>query len=164
MILESLKELLMKYKVIHQVGDNNFEKVKIAIDVILKDDPNKEDYIFFGSADFRDYFEKADLCITRAGSTLFEISSWGIPSVIIPIAVSNNNHQLLNAYTFEKSGCSIVLEEVNLRKNILLSMIDSILSDRDRYESMRTNNINSFKPGAAEIIAKEIVKIGLSHN
>ena len=163
-ILESLKDLLTRYKVIHQVGDNNFEKVKIASDVILKDDLNKGDYTFFGSGDLRNYFENADLCITRAGSTLFEISSWGIPSIIIPIAVSNNNHQLLNAYTFEKAGCSIVLEESNLRKNILLSMIDSVLSDRVRFETMRTNNINNFKSGGADIIAKEIVKIGLSHN
>lgn len=163
-ILESLKDLLVKYKVAHQVGENNLEKIKIASEVILKDDPNKADYIYFGSADLRKYFEESDLCITRAGSTLFEISSWGIPSIIIPIAISNNNHQLLNAYTFEKVGCSIVLEESNLRKNILLSMIDSILSDKERYESMRTNNINSFKSGASELIAKEIVKIGLSHN
>lgn len=164
MILESLKDLLVKYKVVHQVGENNFEKIKIATEVILKGDPNKADYIYFGSADLRNYFENADLCITRAGSTLFEISSWGIPSIIIPIAVSNNNHQLLNAYTFEKAGCSIVLEESNLRKNILLSMIDSVVSDRVRYETMRTNNINNFKSGGADIIAREIVKIGLSHN
>lgn len=163
-ILESLKDLVLKYKIIHQVGENNFEKIKIASDIILKDDPNKTNYTFFGSSDLRKYFEISDICITRAGSTLFEISSWGIPSIIIPIAVSNNNHQILNAYTFEKAGCSIVLEEVNLKKNILLSMIDTILNDKDRYESMRTNNINSFKSGAADIIAKEIVKIGLSHN
>ena len=163
-ILESLKDLLMKYKIIHQVGENNLEKIKIASEVILKDDLNKGDYTFFGSGDLRNYFEMSDLCITRAGSTLFEISSWGIPSIIIPIAVSNNNHQLLNAYTFEKAGCSIVLEESNLRKNILLSMIDSVLSDRVRFETMRTNNINNFKSGGADIIAKEIVKIGLSHN
>ena len=163
-ILESLKDLLMKYKIIHQVGENNLEKIKIASEVILKDDLNKGDYTFFGSGDLRNYFEMSDLCITRAGSTLFEISSWGIPSIIIPIAVSNNNHQLLNAYTFEKSGCGIVLEESNLRKNILLSMIDSVVSDRVRFETMRTNNINNFKSGGADIIAKEIVKIGLSHN
>lgn len=163
-ILESLKDLLLKYKIIHQVGENNLEKIKIASEVILKDEPNKENYFCFGSSDLRRYFEESDICITRAGSTLFEISSWGIPSIIIPIAISNNNHQLLNAYTFEKAGCGVVLEESNLKKNILLSMLDSILSDKDRYEAMRMSNINNFKSGAADIIAKEIVKIGLSHN
>jgi UDP-N-acetylglucosamine--N-acetylmuramyl-(pentapeptide) pyrophosphoryl-undecaprenol N-acetylglucosamine transferase len=163
-ILESLKDLLVKYKVIHQVGDNNIEKIKIASEVILKEDPNKEDYTYFGSSDLRRCFEESDICVTRAGSTLFEISSWGIPSIIIPISISNNNHQRLNAYTFEKSGCGIVLEESNLKKNILLSMIDSILNDKNKYESLRANNLNNFKSGAAELIAKEIVKIGLSHN
>ena len=163
-ILELLKELLVKYKVLHQVGDNNFEKYKIAIDIILKEDVNKEDYTFFASADLGKYYNIADIAITRAGSSLFEFSSWGIPMIIIPFTVSNGNHALLNAYTFEKAGSGIVLEEVNLKKNILLNMIDSILNDRNKYESMRTNNINNFKSGAAEIIAKEIVKIGLSHN
>ncbi|MBP9765871.1 MAG: UDP-N-acetylglucosamine--N-acetylmuramyl-(pentapeptide) pyrophosphoryl-undecaprenol N-acetylglucosamine transferase [Candidatus Pacebacteria bacterium] len=164
LILESLKELLQKYKIIHQVGDANFEKIKIATNVILTEDPNRSNYTYFGSSDLANYFEEADICVTRAGSTLFEISSWGIPSIIIPITVSNNDHQMQNAYLFQKNGGSIVLEEGNLRKNILLNMIDSILNDKDRYESMRNNNLNNFKAGAADLIAKEIVKIGLSHN
>jgi UDP-N-acetylglucosamine--N-acetylmuramyl-(pentapeptide) pyrophosphoryl-undecaprenol N-acetylglucosamine transferase len=164
MILESLKDLLVKYKIVHQVGENNFEKYKLACEIILKEDPNKKDYIFFASGDLGQYYEMADMAITRAGSSLFEFSSWGIPMIIIPFTVSNANHALLNAYAFEKAGCGIVLEESNLRKNILLSMIDSVLSDQNRYETMRTNNLNNFKSGAAELIAKEIVKIGLSHN
>ncbi len=164
MILESLKELLMKYKVIHQVGENNFEKYKVASGIILKEDPHKADYTFFATGDLGQYYEVADMAITRAGSALFEFSSWGIPMIIIPFTVSNGNHALLNAYAFEQAGGGVVLEESNLRKNILLNMIDSILSDKDRYEAMRMSNINNFKSGAAETIAKEIVKIGLSHN
>ena len=69
-----------------------------------------------------------------------------------------------NAYTFQKAGCSLVIEEVNLKKNLLLNMINSILEDQNKYKEMELNNLNNFKAGAAETIAKEIVKISLSHN
>jgi hypothetical protein len=47
---------------------------------------------------------------------------------------------------------------------LLLNNINQILENKDKYNQMRTANLNSFKSGAAETIAKEIVKIGLSHN
>lgn len=163
-LLEVLPELLEKYNVIHQVGENNIKNVEISSEIILKNNQNRDNYHYFSFGELSKYYESADLCITRAGSTLFELSAWGIPSIIIPITISNNNHQMKNAYTFEKAGCSIVIEEVNLRKNLLLNAINSILENDERYEAMQYNNLNNFKSGAAELIAKEIVKIGLSHN
>ena len=35
----------------------------------------------------------ADLIISRAGSTIFQIAVWGVPSIIIPITNSNGDHQ-----------------------------------------------------------------------
>lgn len=164
MLLECLPDLLEKYNVIHQVGDNNIKRIEISSEIILKNNINRDNYHYFSFGELSKYYESADICITRAGSTLFELSAWGIPSIIIPITISNNNHQMQNAYTFEKAGCSIVIEEINLKKNILVNAVDSILENNDRYETMQYNNLNNFKSGAAEMIAKEIVKIGLSHN
>jgi len=58
----------------------------------------------------------------------------------------------------------VVIEEDNLRENILLNTIDQILNNEKRFKEMQMNNLKFFKSDAAEIIAKEIVKIGLSHN
>lgn len=163
-VLEALPELLEKYNIIHQVGDNNLKAVEIASEVLLKNNPNRKNYHFFPFGELSKYYESSHLCITRAGSTLFELSAWGIPSVIIPITNSNNNHQMINAYIFEKSGCSIVIEEINLKRNILINTIENILENKEKYKTLQLNNIENFKWGAAESIAKEIVKIGLSHN
>ena len=35
----------------------------------------------------------ATIIVSRAGSTIFEIASWGIPSIIIPITTTNGDHQ-----------------------------------------------------------------------
>ncbi len=162
-LLESLSVLLEKYNIIHQVGDNNLHRIKISTDILLENNINKEDYFYFGSGDLSKYYEAADICITRAGSALFEISAWGIPSIIIPITNSNGNHQMINASTFENAGCSVVIEEVNLKKDIFINEINSILENPKKYNDMQFNNLNNFKSGAAETIAKEIVKIALTH-
>jgi hypothetical protein len=73
-ILKILPNLLEKYNVIHQVGQNNFQKIKIASEVILKDNINKENYHYFAFDNLAKYFPHTDICITRAGSTLFELS------------------------------------------------------------------------------------------
>ncbi|MEI6352599.1 MAG: UDP-N-acetylglucosamine--N-acetylmuramyl-(pentapeptide) pyrophosphoryl-undecaprenol N-acetylglucosamine transferase [Candidatus Nomurabacteria bacterium] len=163
-ILDSLPELLEKYNIIHQVGENNYNKVKIASEVLLKNNPNAGNYSFFALADLGKYYEIADIAITRAGSSLFEFSAWGIPTIIVPFTVSNGNHAVENAFTFERAGCSLVIEEVNLKKNLLLNNINFILDNQDKYKEMELNNLNNFKSGAAELIANEIIKIGLSHN
>ncbi len=163
MLLECLPELLEKYNVIHQVGPNNVNIIKIASEILLKDNSNRENYKYFSFGDLSRHYEIADVCITRAGSSLFELSAWGIPSIIIPITNSNGNHQMTNAFTFEKAGCSIVIEEINLKRNLFINEINSVLEDTKKHKLMQYNNLNSFKSDGAEIIAKEIVKIGLSH-
>lgn len=164
LIIECLPDLLEKYNIIHQVGENNFNNVNIASEIILKNNSNRENYHFFAFDNLSKYYKMSDIVITRAGSSLFEFQAWGIPSIIIPITNSNKNHQVSNAYIFEKAGCSQVIEEVNLKKNLFLNIVESILDNKERYESMRFNNLNNFKSGAGNTIAKEIVKIGLSHN
>ncbi len=164
MILECLPELLSTYNIFHQVGAKNLEFMKISSEVLLKDNPNRENYKYFAFGDLSQYYLASDLAITRAGSTLFELSAWGIPSVIIPITNSNANHQMTNAYIFEKDGCSIVIEEYNFKRNLFLNIINSILNDARQYEELRLSNLNNFKPNAANIIGEEIIKIGLSHN
>lgn len=163
-LLEALPFLLRKYKIIHQVGKENYNKIKISTDILLKNDPDIKDYHFFAFGDLSKYYKSADFCITRAGSTLFELSAWGIPSLIIPITNSNNNHQMKNAYHFKELGCSLVIEERNLRRNIFINSIESVLDSQKKYKTMQENNINSFKSGAAEMIAKEIIKISISHS
>lgn len=164
MILECLPELIQNYKIIHQVGENNLDFMKISTEVLLKENPDRDNYKYFSFSDLSKYYQEADLCITRAGSTLFELSAWGIPSIIIPITNSNGNHQAVNALTFEKNGCSVVIEEYNFKRNLFLNIVNSLLNDVDKYDSLRLSNLSHFKDGANDTIAEEIIKIALSHN
>jgi UDP-N-acetylglucosamine--N-acetylmuramyl-(pentapeptide) pyrophosphoryl-undecaprenol N-acetylglucosamine transferase len=102
-ILEALPELVEKYQIIHQTGKVNYDGVVEASQVILENSENKDRYhpmAFLSPLHMRMSGGAAALVISRAGSQIFEIASWGVPSIIIPITNSNNDHQRKNAYSY----------------------------------------------------------------
>jgi len=103
----------------------------------------------------------ADLVVARAGSgTIFEITAFGKPAILIPLYESANGHQRINAMEFMKSGAAIIIEEQNLLSSIFMAQIKSVLKNRDTMEKMSAASKNFFKPGAAEAIAQELLRLG----
>jgi UDP-N-acetylglucosamine--N-acetylmuramyl-(pentapeptide) pyrophosphoryl-undecaprenol N-acetylglucosamine transferase len=165
-ILNSLPKLIEKYQILHQTGKNNVQEVSEVSKIILGNNPNKNRYRIF------DYLNNltltmaagaSNLIISRAGSTIFEIATWGIPSIVIPITESNGNHQRMNAYAYARSGAASVIEESNLTTNVLLGEIDRIIQDKNLREKMSIAAKNFAQPEAADKIAREIISIALSH-
>ena len=105
----------------------------------------------------------ATLIISRAGSTLFEIAAWGVPSILIPFTESNADHAKKNAFAYARVGACTVIEEMNMTANILSSEIDRIIGDKAILEHMASCAQAFNKPGGAEKIAEELVDIGLAH-
>ncbi len=165
-VLDALPKLIEKYQIIHQTGKNNVKEVSGTSAIILGSNPNKNRYRIF------DYLNDltmtmaagaADLIISRAGSTIFEIAAWGVPSIVIPITESNGNHQRLNAYAYARSGAASVIEESNLTTNVMIGEIDRILQDQNLRDKMSQAAKNFTHPEAANKIAKEIIDIALTH-
>ena len=78
-----------------------------------------------------------DLIITRAGATIIsEITSLGIPSILIPSPYVANNHQEINAKDLEDVGASVVIREADFEGELLLHKIDEILGDKECYKKM----------------------------
>lgn len=97
-----------------------------------------------------------DLIITSAGAiTLAEISSLGIPSILIPKGYSAENHQEYNANAFKDKGASEVILEKDLTGEILNKAILDIINDE---EKLKTMSIESKKLGNKDA-AKEVVDI-----
>lgn len=166
-LLESLPHLLEKYQVIHQTGKNNLEEVKSIVDAILvnsKYTDRYRPYAYMDSLTLRSAAGAANMIVSRAGSAIFEIAAWGVPSVIIPIADSNGNHQVKNAFAYARTGAAIVIEEANLTGNLLSAEIDRVLSSPEIILSMREATKQFVKPDAAKVIADEILKTALSHD
>jgi UDP-N-acetylglucosamine--N-acetylmuramyl-(pentapeptide) pyrophosphoryl-undecaprenol N-acetylglucosamine transferase len=165
-ILTILPKLVEKYYVIHQTGKANLQEVVGTADVVLTDNKYKNRYRVYDYLDNLNMSmsaSAANLIVSRAGSAIFEIATWGIPSIIIPITNTNGDHQRQNAYNYARSGGATVIEEVNLSPNILLSEIIRVMDDKKLQQKMSDGAKSFIKTDAADLIAHEIIRIGLQH-
>jgi len=165
-IIDALPQLLERYQVIHQTGAANFDTTKRMAEVVLRGSTHTSRYKPFEYLDVLPMKMAAgasNLVISRAGSTIFEIALWGLPSIIIPITDSNGDHQRKNAFAYARSGAAMVVEEANLSANILISEVDRIMGDPILQQKMKEAAKKFSDSLAAEKIAKEILEIALSH-
>lgn len=163
-MLRILPELLNTYDIVHQTGEANLAEVKQVAESVLKEHPYKDHYFINGFIDVGIFYPKTDFVITRAGSMMFEIALWQIPMLIIPIPETVSRDQRSNAYAMAGRGVAEVLEENNLSPNVIQSEIGRILNDKENYAKMSTAG-KQFENSrtAASVIAREIIRIGLSH-
>lgn len=165
-LLEALPELLNRYQVIHQTGVKNFEDVSIRSNLILEKHPFKNRYVklpFMNDLETKMAAGIATICISRAGSTIFEIALWGIPSIIIPITNSNGDHQRKNAFNYARSGACEVIEEANLSQHLFTAEIDKLVNNEERLTTMKERARLFATPLAAQKIAQEAVTILITH-
>ena len=89
----------------------------------------------YASAELTDMFALADMAISRAGANaICELLALHKPNILIPLsAAASRGDQILNAKSFEKQGFSYVLEEEQLTEQTLLSAVDEVFNNRDKY-------------------------------
>src|SRR6266550_2489439 len=86
---------------------NDFEKVKAAytaknLKAVVKP--------FLAEMDLA--LGAATACVSRSGaSSLAEIAAMRLPSLLVPYPTAADNHQLINAKAFEKTGAARLLEQ-----------------------------------------------------
>lgn len=166
-VLDALLSLVERYNVVHQTGKNNLEEVSGIAGVILKNSRYQERYRAFGLLNalaLRMTGGIASLVISRAGSgTIFEIASWGLPSILIPIPTEISHDQTENAFSYARAGAATVLEQKNLTPHILAAEIDRIMSDATLRGKMTAAAKEFARPQAARKIAQAIIDTALSH-
>ncbi|MBP5694217.1 MAG: UDP-N-acetylglucosamine--N-acetylmuramyl-(pentapeptide) pyrophosphoryl-undecaprenol N-acetylglucosamine transferase, partial [Bacilli bacterium] len=84
--------------------------------------------------------KKADLVVTRCGaSTLAEIISLKLPSILIPSPYVPNNHQYINGMDFVNKNAGVMIEEKDLTGPLLVETIDKLIDDDKKLKEMRQN-------------------------
>lgn len=165
-LMEGLKTLVSRYTIIHQTGTKNFEECKATADAVLFDSQHKNRYKplgFMNPLMIRMSAGIASVVVSRAGSSIFEIASWGVPSIIIPINERVSRDQHSNAFAYARAGGCAVIEEDNLTPNILIAEIERLVTDQAVREKMSASAKAFYRPDAARLVAEEILKIALEH-
>lgn len=154
---KKMKEILpafknSDYEVLFVTGKNYYDDYKKINNI-----PNNVKIVPY-LEDMLSVMKKTDLMVTRTGaSTIAEITSLGIPSVLVPSPYVTHNHQYKNALVLEKRNAGVIIEEENLSSEILLKTIDDILKDPKKYDIMKSSSESlGVKDSASKIY--EVIK------
>jgi len=141
------------YEVLFVTGANSYDSIK---NEIFPSNVKALPYV----DNMTRIMKKADLMVSRAGaSTLSEIIALNIPSILIPSPYVPNNHQYKNALDLINNNACALIEEKDLKGDILVRTIDEILKDENRIKTMK-NNLNNLKvENSATIIYENIKKL-----
>lgn len=166
-LLDILPELVSVCQIIHQCGMNNYKETKGRAELILEKSAFKNRYHLYAYLEFdamRMAYGSSDLVVSRAGSgSIFEIAASGLPSIVIPLTEAAQNHQRENAYAYAKSGAAIVIEERNLKPHLLKSEMERVLASKELLKQMSEAAKRFSKIGAAEKIARELIRLAIEH-
>lgn len=133
-IVSFLNEFKNKdYEVMFVTGNSYYEKVKkMNVPKNVKIVP----FIY----EMPSLMKVTDLMITRAGaSTMSEILVLNVPSIFIPSPYVTNNHQYKNAMDLVKQNAALILEEKDLTKENLITLIDKTLTNKEEYNKIKGN-------------------------
>lgn len=131
------------------INDNNDSNVyhivtgKKHYNSFIKGLNNKENINIYPYVDeIIPLMKRCDLVITRSGATtISEIVTLGLPSILIPSPYVVNNHQFHNAnYLFKNDAC-LMLEEKNLTSKNLKEKIDFLLNNSEERVKLRLNSL-----------------------
>ncbi len=155
-VVKSLSDFSKKpYQVLYVTGDVHFEAVEKEAElvgspanVIIKPFIHNMPEVLAG----------IDLVVSRAGATtLAELTSLGIPSILVPSPYVTNNHQEKNARSLSDHGAAELLLEKDLNSKSLVKHIDMILLDKDKLAGMKTKAKKMGVPDSAQRLF-EVIK------
>jgi UDP-N-acetylglucosamine--N-acetylmuramyl-(pentapeptide) pyrophosphoryl-undecaprenol N-acetylglucosamine transferase len=151
------------YQVIHQTGKANYDE---TVARAARDWPEWRDsphyrvnaYLEDPSA----FMAATDLAISRSGAlSLTEFCAYGLPSILVPFAKADQDHQTHNARAMERAGASICLLESECTPERLEQAVASVLGDPERQARMQAAARPLYVPNAAERLTEMVKNLAL---
>ncbi|MCA9773525.1 MAG: undecaprenyldiphospho-muramoylpentapeptide beta-N-acetylglucosaminyltransferase, partial [Myxococcales bacterium] len=142
-------------EIVHQTGPDDVERVEAAYR-----DAGLAAKVLPFIDDMASAYAAADLVIARAGAgTLAELAVAARPSILIPLARSAGNHQVMNARETERRGAARVIEEREIDPKALADTIVSLLADPDARARMAAAAAAEARPHAARDIVDDLLQL-----
>ncbi|MBU8915370.1 undecaprenyldiphospho-muramoylpentapeptide beta-N-acetylglucosaminyltransferase [Neobacillus sp. 114] len=147
-VIKAIPEFAGKpYQVLYVTGEVHYEDVKKEAELIGSP---KNVVIKPFIHNMPEVLAGTDLVVARAGATtLAELTSLGIPSILIPSPYVTNNHQEKNARSLSSHGAAQVLLEKDLTSVALVKEIDRILLNKDILKEMKQKSREMGVPDSA---------------
>jgi UDP-N-acetylglucosamine--N-acetylmuramyl-(pentapeptide) pyrophosphoryl-undecaprenol N-acetylglucosamine transferase len=138
--------------VLHISGERDFERLRRRIE--------RATYVLLATTDrFGEALVAADLAVSRAGGTVWELAAAGTPAVLVPYPHATGDHQLLNARVFERGGGAVCVPQRELAR--VPAIVETLLADPGRLRAMSEAMRAMARPDAAERVAEGLVALAL---
>ncbi len=146
-----LQTLVPDLQIIHLTGRHGYREAKEAYNGMRANAFVSEFYKDIGAA-----YRLSDLVISRSGAnTIAEITTVGIPAILIPYPYATDNHQYWNAYELSSAGGAIIIKQEELEPEKVITLVSDLLMDDGRLDNMKKINKSLRKPfAAAKIVGK----------
>ena len=136
--------------VLHVSGARDYEALRPRV--------SRDDYVLVPSTDqFGAALAAADLAISRAGGTVWELAAAGTPAILVPYPHATGDHQTLNARYFEAGGGAVVVDQSELAR--VPALAEELLADPERLARMSASMRELAKPDAADVVADELIAL-----
>ena len=136
--------------VLHVSGERDYDAIRPRV--------GRGDYVLVPSTEhFGDALAAADLAISRAGGTVWELAAAGTPAILVPYPHATADHQTLNARHFERGGGAVVVDQRDLAR--VPALVDELLADPERLARMRQAMLALARPDAADVVADELLAL-----
>ena len=159
-MLPMLKRIPDRIRVVHQTGERDLASVRQAYT-----QAGVEAEVQSFIVDMASVYAASDLIICRAGATsLAEITAAGKASVLIPFPYAANDHQTENALAMVRAGASVMIRESELSAEALYSLVETLLKDGERLQTMEKKSKALGRPGAAAEIVDVCLRLAAGKN
>lgn len=126
-VRDALPELLKDFQIVHLCGKEKMDNL-----LLTTKGYKQFEYI---TSELKDIFAMADIVISRAGANaISELLALKKPNLLIPLpSGSSRGDQILNAKSFESQGYSMVVDEDDLTRKLLVEKIQELYFNRNTY-------------------------------
>ena len=122
---------------------------------------HRSGYVLMPHTDrFGDVLAAADVAVSRAGGTVWELAAAGTPAILVPYPYATADHQTLNARHFERGGGAVVVPDAQI--GTVPALVEQLLADPARLASMRSAMLSMARVDAAEKIAEGVIALARS--
>ncbi|MDX1491230.1 MAG: undecaprenyldiphospho-muramoylpentapeptide beta-N-acetylglucosaminyltransferase [Pseudohongiellaceae bacterium] len=109
--------------------------------------------------DMAQAYRWADLVICRAGAmTVSELAAAGKASILVPFPHAVDDHQTSNAKSLSESGAAILVQQNELDKTKLASLLDDFRKNRDQLYAMGEKAREQAKLEASELVSSKCIE------
>ena len=136
--------------VLHVSGERDFPALAPRV--------HRERYRLMAQTEhFGDVLAAADVAVSRAGGTVWELAAAGTPSILVPYPHATADHQTLNARHFERGGGAVVVPDAEI--DSVPRLVEDLFTDRERLAAMRVAMLAMARVDAADRIAEGVIAL-----